>query len=172
MKKLISFFVMTVISFFVTVIGYAGDSNLAEKIDAVISKGPEYNNFFVVSENIRNWIQQGKSDFIVVDVRFGEEGKKSYDSGHIPGAIYISYEKLFKPENLKKLPSNKKIILVCHMGASEILPLIPLRMLGYDAYAMLMGMSAWQKDYPAAEFMNKLIEETKTKNYPLEGGKK
>ncbi|MBI4699136.1 MAG: rhodanese-like domain-containing protein [Nitrospirae bacterium] len=148
---------------------FANGDDLAAKIDAVVSKGPESGNFFTVADEVNSWIKMKKTDFVVLDVRVGDNSHNAYKAAHIPGAIYIPYNEIFKPENLKKLPRDKKIILVCHIGATEILPVVSLRMLGYDAYAMLLGMSAWQKDYPAAGFTRGLLDAANTKDYPLEG---
>lgn len=149
----------------------ADDSDLIARIDAIVSKGPENDNYHVNANDVYMWLKMKRTDFVVVDVRIGENAADAYKAAHIPGAIYIPYNEIFKPENLGKLPKDKKIILVCHMGAAEALPVIPLRLLGYDAYGLLLGMSGWQKDYPAAEYVRGLIELPKTKDYPLEGEK-
>ncbi len=155
----------------VTIPTYANDSNLAVKINAIVSKGPDNSNYHVNANDIYMWLKMKKTDFQVVDVRIGSEASRQYKDGHIPGAIYIPYDEIFKTENLKKLPKDKKIILVCHMGVSEALLIVPLRLLGYDAYGMLLGMSGWQKDYPTAKYVRGLIDATKERNYPLEKGK-
>jgi rhodanese-related sulfurtransferase len=147
---------------------YAGGSDLATDIDMIMSKGPENGNYHVGADDIYMWLKMKKTDFLVVDVRAAEGGANEYNTAHIPGAIYIPYTEIAKPENLKKLPKDKKIILVCYMGATEALPIVPLRLLGYDAYGMLLGMAGWQKDYPAAEYVRGLIDAPKVKNYPLE----
>jgi rhodanese-related sulfurtransferase len=150
---------------------YAGDSDLAAKLDKIVSEGPDNNNYHVGADDIYMWLKMKKTDFFIVDVRIGEEAKKQYEEAHIPSAIYIPYNEILKPENLKKLPKDKKIILYCHMGVTETIPIIPLRLLGYDAYGLLLGMAGWQKDYPAAEYVRGLLEAPNTKKYPLEKGK-
>ncbi|MBI4838770.1 MAG: rhodanese-like domain-containing protein [Nitrospirae bacterium] len=147
---------------------YADEADLIAKIDAVVSEGPENGNYFVGANDVYMWLKMKKTDFVVVDVRIGEKALSAYKSAHVPGAVYIPYNEMFKPENLQKLPKDKKIIFVCHMGASESLLIVPMRLLGYDAYGMLLGMAGWQKDYPAAEYVQGLIDAPKTKNYPLE----
>ncbi len=171
MKKELKIFLGWFLVLIITIPAYANDPNLAEKINAVVSKGPDNGNYHVNANDIYMWLKMKKTDFQVVDVRIGSEARKQYKDGHIPGAIYIPYNEIFKPENLKKLPKGKKIILVCHMGVTEALVIIPLRLLGYDAYGMVLGMSGWQKDYPTAEYVRGLIDATKERNYPLEKGK-
>jgi len=156
-------FVMTITSFAV-----ADDVQLAEKVHAILGDGPANDNYHVSANDVYMWTKMKKTDFMVLDVRIGENALEAYKTAHIPGAVYIPYNELFKPANLKKLPKDKKIILVCHMGAAEALPVIPLRMLGYNAYGMVLGMAGWQRGYPSAEYVRGLIDLPKTKDFPLE----
>jgi len=160
------YFVISISSF-----ASADDSHLAEKMHAILNEGPQNDHYHVNANDVYMWIKMKKTDFLVVDVRIGENALDSYRAAHIPGAIYIPYNEILRPENLEKLPKDKKLILVCHMGAAEALPVIPLRMLGYEAYGMVLGMSGWQKDYPSAGYVQGLIDFTKTKDYPLESEK-
>jgi rhodanese-related sulfurtransferase len=142
-----------------------GEADLAAKADEAIKNAPNNVNFHVGADDVYMWIKMKKTDFQVVDVRMD---KKDFDSGHIPGAINIPYNEIFKAENLKKIPKDKKIVVVCQMGATAGLTVVPLRMLGYDAYSMLTGMAGWIKDYPVAQYIQGMIDAPKTKNYPLE----
>ncbi len=101
------------------------------------------------------WIQEGKKDFQVVDVRLNP---KEYASGHIPGAIYIPYHKILEPANLKKLHKDKKIILVCVTGQTQNLPVLALRLLGYDARTVSFGHAAWIKGYYGGRIMSGAIK--------------
>jgi len=149
---------------------FAEDSDLAAKINEIMSKCPENDNYHVPAWQVNNWMKTGKTDFLVVDIRFapddGPWGQPQY--GRIPGSIFIPYTELFKPENLKKLPKDKKIILVGHMGVHENYSVVPLRLIGYDAYSMLLGMSGWQKDYPATGHIMSLLNDAEKQDFPLE----
>jgi len=156
--------------FLITTIPVAAEnSNLTEKIYEIMSKCPENDNYHVTARQVSDWIKTGRTDFLVVDIRLapgdGPWGQPQY--GHIPGSIYIPYTELFRPENLQKLPKDKKIILVGHMGVHESYSVVPLRLIGYDAYAMLLGMSGWQKDYPAVGHINLLLNDANTQDFPL-----
>ena len=158
------------ISLLVSLSVFADDENLAEKIDTIMSRCAENDNYHVPAIELNKWMQDGRTDFMVIDLRFapddGTWGQPKY--GRIPGSLHIPYYDLFKPEHLKKLPKDKKLILVGHMGVHENYSLVPLRLLGYDAHALLMGMSGWQKDYPATGHVNMLINAAGTMNFPLE----
>lgn len=80
--------------------------------------------------------KSGKTDFIVVDVRPRERAHKGR---RIPGAIYIPQQKILEPENLAKLPKDKKLVLFCTAGQLQDLPVEPLRELGYDVSTLTRG---------------------------------
>ena len=85
------------------------------------------------------WTKTGKTDCVVVDVRPSET---AYKKGRIPGAIHIPYHKILELENLAKLPKNKKIVLLCNAGQLQNLPVVALRVLGYDAATLTLGCIA------------------------------
>ena len=158
------------ISLLVSLPALAGDKDLADKIDNIMSTCAENDNYHVTAMQLNQWMQNGKTDFLVIDLRFepddGPWGQPKF--GRIPGSLHIPYYDLFKPHNLEKLQKNKKLILVGHMGVHENYSVVPLRLLGYDAYALLMGMSGWQKQYPAAGHVNMLINAADKMDFPLE----
>ncbi len=164
--------ILLVAAFFLTAAApaFAGDAELTAKIDEILSKGPANDNYHVTAKQVSAWMKAGKKDFQVVDVRMppddGEWGKPEY--GKIPGSIYVPYTELFRPANLEKLPKDKKIILVGHMGVYENYLVVPLRLIGHDAYFMLLGMSGWQKNYPAAGHVNMLMNAPNKLDFPLE----
>jgi rhodanese-related sulfurtransferase len=137
----------------------------AKKMNDVLMKGLEEGHWQVTADEVYMWIKTEQKDFLIVDVRPNPE---EYKTGHIPGSLHIPYNEILKPENLKKLPPDKKIILVCVTGQVQNLPIVPLRALGYDAYTMSFGHAAWIKNYRGGEVMKKAIEKTAIKNYPVE----
>ncbi len=155
---------------FVSLPVFADDNDLADKIHTIMSNCAENDNYHVTAMQLNTWIQEAKKDFLVVDVRFapddGPWGQPKY--GRIPESLHIPYYDLFKAENLAKLPKDKKLVLVGHMNVHENYSIVPLRLMGYDAHALLMGMSGWQKDYPAVGHVNMLINAAATMDFPLE----
>lgn len=121
--------------------------------------------YHILAENVLKKIQSGKNDFVIVDVRMPKE--KKYDQGHLPGAIYIGFTEIAKPENLAKLPKDKEIIVYCDTGHEQSKVLSVLRMLGYEAYDMKWGMMSW-KTLPPSGFTLKAIEGSILNNYPVE----
>jgi len=87
---------------------------------------------------------QAKADrYVVVDVRPVED----YAKGHVPGAINLPLDVLFRPESLAKLPSrDRTLVLVCQSGHTESMALGGLAALGYQPWVMRFGMIGWNAE--------------------------
>jgi rhodanese-related sulfurtransferase len=87
---------------------------------------------------------QAKSDrYVVVDVRPAED----YAKGHVPGALNLPIDVLFRPESLAKLPSRERtLVLVCQSGHTESMALGGLAALGYEPWVMRFGMIGWNAE--------------------------
>lgn len=138
--------------------------DMAKKLNDVLSQGPANKFWQVGPDEVAAMINAKKTDFMIVDVR---PNPAEYSQGHIPGAIQISVQDVLKPENLKKLQKDKKIILVCVTGQTQNLPVVALRALGYNALTMKFGYASWIKDYQGAKLMQEAIHGASTKNYPV-----
>jgi rhodanese-related sulfurtransferase len=162
MKKLAVLFFAVIVTAGMTVpSGYASD-DLASKFNAVLSQAQAQKDWQIKAADVYAMIQQKKQDFLIVDVRPIPPGQHG---GKIAGSIFIPYYDILKPENLKKLPKDKKLILACVTGQTQNLPIIPLRILGYDAYTMSFGMTSWIRGYFGGNMMQGAIAGA---NYPVE----
>jgi len=89
--------------------------------------------------------------FYLLDIRESD----AFKSGHIKGSRNIFWMDLLKEENLKKLPKDKKIILICYVGHTASQMLVALRLLGYDVSALKFGMGiSPMKGVPVAGWLN------------------
>jgi rhodanese-related sulfurtransferase len=86
------------------------------------------------------------NDPVIVSVRAAD----AYAMGHVPGAINIALADLAKPENLAKLPTDKKIVVYCYTGHTGSQATAILNVLGYDASNLKFGMTSWTKDTDVA----------------------
>lgn len=164
MKRTIVSVIMIMAALFLAAPVFAQD-DIAKKLNDVLSKGPEEGHWWVSAEELNMWIKTGKTDFIVVDVRPNEI---AFKKGHIPGATFIPYHKILAPENLAKLPKDKKLVLVCNTGQLQNLPVVALRVLGYDAATLTLGYIAWQKNSFGSQQTKSASEKAETKNYPMQ----
>ena len=76
-----------------------------------------------------------KKDYFLVDLR----DEKAYKKGHIKGAYNFFWLNILDAKNLKQLPKDKLIVLICYVGhtSSQILTL--LKLLGYNVIAIKYG---------------------------------
>ena len=162
-RVLVMLWVMVLAVAIVVPIASAAD-DMAAKLNAVLSKGAEAKFWQVSADDVLAMINEKKTDFVVVDVR---PNPAEFGEGHIPGAIQITTQDMFKPETLKKLPKNKKVILVCVTGQIQNLPVVGLRVLGYNAYTMAFGYAAWTKGYRGGVKMQEAIQNAAAKSYPI-----
>lgn len=161
MKKVLIMLWVVVIALSVAAPGASAADDMAAKLNAVMMKGTETKFWQVSAEEVQAMIKAKKTDFVVVDVR---PNPAEFTEGHIPGSIQITVQDIFKPESLKMLPKNKKVILACVTGQTQNLPVVGLRALGYDAYTMAFGYSAWTKGYRGGGIMQGAIQGA---NYPV-----
>jgi sulfur-carrier protein adenylyltransferase/sulfurtransferase len=88
-------------------------------------------------------VHSGSKKYFVVDVRPAEDFAK----GHVPGAISLPIDVLFRPASLAKLPARgQAILLVCQSGHTESMALGGLAALGYEPWAMRFGMIGWNAE--------------------------
>lgn len=142
----------------------AFDESLAKRLSDVLIQGPSEGHWQVHADEVNEWIQDKRNDFLIVDVRPNPD---EYAEGHIPGAIYIPYYEILLPENLKKLPKDKRIVLACVTGQTQALPVVALRLLGYDVRMLSFGYSSWIKGYRGGERMKQVIDNAYQVDYPL-----
>jgi rhodanese-related sulfurtransferase len=141
--------------------------------NAYITSSPQWN---IAAKDLYLLINDGdpSNDPVIVSVR----APADYAKGHVPGAINIPIADLAKPENLAKLPKDKKIVAYCYTGHTGSQATAILNVLGYDVSNMKFGMTAWTKNtdvasgrYDEAKDCMDYAFETKanttTQTYPL-----
>ena len=92
-----------------------------------------HNKYYLKKKKDANAIDS--IDYYLIDLRSKEEYKK----GHIKGSKNIYWLNILDENNLKKLPKNKPIFLICYVGhtSSQVLPL--LKLLGYNVISIKYG---------------------------------
>ncbi len=83
-----------------------------------------YNNYYLK-----------KKDYLLIDLR----DEKEYKKMHVKGSKNIYWLDILDEKNLKKLPKDKPIFLICYVGhtSSQILTL--LKLLGYNVISIKFG---------------------------------
>ena len=99
-----------------------------------------YNNYYLK-----------KKDYFLIDLRKQKEYKKM----HIKGSKNIYWLNILDEKNLKKIPKNKPIFLICYVGhtSSQILTL--LKILNYNVTSIKFGYGLSPVKYvPVAGWLN------------------
>lgn len=139
MKRLIGVFL--VFSLFLPA-AWSYDKDLAAKHLAFFSHCTRENlkksNFNVTPKMVLEWIRDGEP-VVFLDVRTRAE--QSVVGITYKNTLHIPISELFKPENLKKLPTDKKIVVVCYTGLRAALATMALREIGFkNAYRLKGGI--------------------------------
>ena len=99
-----------------------------------------YNNYFLK-----------KKDYFLIDLREEKEYKKM----HIKVSKNIFWLNILDEKNLKKLPKNKPIFLICYVGHTSSQVLTLLKMLGYNVMSIKYGYGLSPiKDVPVAGWLD------------------
>ncbi len=135
----------TIAIFFVLLLGsaFSFDAELAKKFDSLFSQlKPEVlamRPCQVTTKDILEMIKN-KQDFVFLDVRTPAEQK--IVAPVWKNTLLIPMHELFRPENLKKLPKDKKIAVICHTGDRAAAVTIALRAIGFsNAYQFKGGIA-------------------------------
>jgi len=136
---------------------------LAEKANQVFSSMPtegEYNFFTITPAKLNEKLQNAaeKSKLFLLDIR----KKEDFEKGHIEGATHVDFAAVAVPDNLKKLPKDKKIVVICYTGNTAAQATTILRMLDYDAVVLKYGMMGWDGSGKDA-----YLQEIKSANNPV-----
>lgn len=105
------------------------------------------------------------NDYFVLSVRKAED----YAKGHIKGAYNIPWTQIAKAENLRKLPTDKKIVVYCYSGHTGAIAATALGILGYDVLNLKHGMMSWTKD-ATVRVQAPFTEATDCKEYTFDTG--
>lgn len=82
---------------------------------------------------------EAKTPHTLLDVRTADE----FQSGYIPGAVNISVQEL--PQKLKRIPTNKPVILYCRSGNRSATAARLLLEAGYTEVYDLGGIIEWTR---------------------------
>lgn len=95
--------------------------------------------------------------------------KEMYDLGHIPGAYnYIPNQDIKKDNLLNTIPSdNQKILVYDYTGQTSGFLVAYLRLLGYNAFTLPMGMNSFMYNTLNLQNANAFKASKIVKDYPL-----
>ena len=103
-----------------------------------------------------------ENDPYVISLRSAED----YAKGHISGAVNMNVKEMFTLDNLRTIPTDRDVVVVCYTGQTAGQATAALNMLGYEAYSLLHGMSSWTSDPEV--FVKRFNPEAHTNSYFVE----
>lgn len=117
--------------------GYAGDFDETQlrTLGTSISKDED----FIRSDELAEWIIQGRQDYFLVDIRSAE----SFNESHIQGAVNIPLISLFSMEQVSQLPVQKVIVVYSNASMRAGQAAAMLRLSGLNAYSLIGGYEHW-----------------------------
>jgi rhodanese-related sulfurtransferase len=95
----------------------------------------------VIPVDVFNKINSSNPPFII-----SVQPRELYDKGHIKGAVWFDIKTILQPENLKKIPIDREIVVASNDGMTGTTVSAILNMLGYNSMNLLYGMTAWTED--------------------------
>lgn len=130
-----------------TVPALAFDQALAASYDAFFGKIAEQDAAKMLQlipvEKVVEAINAGE-ELILLDVRTRKE--MSIIGLTYPGSLAIPMNEIFKPENLARIPTDKRVVVTCHSGARCLAVALALRNLGFaKVYSMKGGLMELMK---------------------------
>jgi len=90
---------------------------------------------YITPLDFYNEYYQKNKDYFLVDLR----DEKAYKKMHIKGSKNIFWLNILDEKNLKRLPKNKTIFLVCYVGHTSSQVLTLLKLLGYNVVSIKFG---------------------------------
>jgi rhodanese-related sulfurtransferase len=135
-------------------------TSVAGAAEAAFEEGPRFIQADALYENLNDG--DADNDPTIISLRSAED----YAKGHIAGAVWMDVKTLFTPEGLATLPPDKDVVVVCYTGQSASQATAALNMLGYDAAALLHGMSSWTSDPEV--FVKRFNPETHVHDYAID----
>ena len=136
----------------------AGANAVYDGVQTAMADGPDYIQADALFENLNDGDEE--NDPYIISVRAPDD----YAAGHIPGAVNLSVKDLFNPDVISTIPTDKEIVMVCYTGQTASQATGALESAGYDAKALLFGMSSWTTD--PAVFVKRFDPEKAAHDYP------
>ena len=94
--------------------------------------------------------------------------ENAYLDGHIEGSLNVFWKNIFKVENLKRLPTDRQILVYDDTGHVSGAISALLNMLGYDAVSLRWGIASWSMSLPGKNIgSDRFVEGKDGMNFPF-----
>lgn len=110
-----------------------------QNIEDFLGSVPNNMMYLISPGDLAEGMKNMPDDWVVLDIR----PPVHYNNGHIKGAMNIPLPYLIA--EMEKIPTGKKVAVVCTMDTNSAFAVAILRMLGYDAWIVEGGVPGWVK---------------------------
>lgn len=90
----------------------------------------------IPADKLADWLKAGE-EVVILDVRTPAE-RKILEIGN-PNTLSMQMSEVFKPENLARIPTDKKVVVICHQGLRSTIIVVALRDIGFSNVLSLKG---------------------------------
>lgn len=111
-------------------------ASYAELFSPAVGAGAGRALHFMLPAGVAKDIRAGK-DFVTIDVRTPAE--TAVFALSLPNSMTIPVNQVFLPENLERIPTDKKVVIVCKSGMRATAVGTSLRHIGFDNVYILKG---------------------------------
>ncbi len=138
---------------------------ISERAHVVLASTPMSEGGFIANgifgrELAAKFAGEAAQDFFLLDIR----RRQDFERGHIAGAVRTDFYRWAEPENLDRLPPDRKIVVLSYTGIAAAQVVCGLRLLGYDAIVVKTGMNGWSRNQRTAEVLGHI----QSASFPVE----
>jgi rhodanese-related sulfurtransferase len=95
----------------------------------------------VSADRLARWVLENRGDLILIDVRSAGE----YSDSHISAAVHVELSDLLRLEVLRRLPSDRPIIVYSNEEQRASTAVLALRLAKFNAYFLAGGLNHWHR---------------------------
>ncbi|UFS71903.1 rhodanese-like domain-containing protein [Geomonas sp. RF6] len=140
-----------------------GNELIAERTRGVLTSRRKL--FMNQNEVYEEAAKDGGKGIFLVSIQRPED----YAKGHVPGAINVPFTELASKKSLSKLPTDRKIVVVCYIGHIAAAATLFLNQLGYEAYDLRFGTLGWNDTTEGlGKMKGYLLSLVQDRKYPVE----
>ncbi len=117
---------------------------IIEEADKFFNISPREKPRGIENTALQDRLEKKDPKVFILDVRAGKDyQEKRIDGAGGAGMVNIPFKDVFKEANLKRLPRDKEIMVLCYTGGISNQMVSLLEILGYRALAVKGGIEEW-----------------------------
>lgn len=135
-KKLLAIILICLLT---VIVGCSGGSRKVNTDDVLYNAALDYfahiaegNNNMITSQDLKDILEDGERDVLIIDIRSEED----FNESHIEGAVHAERGEL--ANLMERIPRDKEVVIACYSGQNAGYTIAYLRMAGFDNVSSLL----------------------------------